>query len=605
MWDGEGFSPSAVSQIETKTLRNALLNNQFTCYTNYHSGTEIISYPWSYRTQSPRDLLHIDVLAAAYSSTSGYPGGLQYGQGYNVMYAINGSTKDFVYGSLGNVGWSVEISMDKQPPASQVQYYYDVNKPAMLEITKQCGWGVTGTVTDSVTGAPVSASVWVNNYYPVYTDPVVGDYHKFMATGYYTMTVTANGYKSKTVSGIIVPPQGTVTTNFQLVPDTGWYAFKLTSCRIPGNNSGDEGYTPGCIGKPDGIPYAMGRNGWVTLDLSDTLYNGPGMDFKVYQSGTTNKSFTVSGSLYLDGPYTTIGTGSGTTAFELPSQLGKLRYLYIKDNGTGSASGTGAGFNLDAIAMITPPLKVSFTANNQTPCAMTSIDFTDQSSGNPVTWEWSFPGAVPSTSNLQNPTGIYYNTPGTYPVTLTISNGVSSLTRTVNAFISVASSPTPQLGNDTLICDNQQLTLDAGATGWAYLWSTGATTQSITVDSTGTGYGTATYWVLVNSSNGCTGSDTIQVTYDECTAIPDQKVPNGITVSPNPASATAKVKISGLAGGHWRILQPGGTVIRSGLVRTNHEQIILDVSLLPQGVMILVAENDHTVITRKIVVVKP
>ena len=160
MWDGEGFSPSAVSQPETRALRKGLIEHNFTCYTNLHSGIEIISCPWSYRPQAPRDYEHILLLAAAYSNASGYAGGLQYGQGYNIMYPINGSTKDFQYGSLGSVGWSIEISTDKQPPSSQIQYFYDVNKPAMLEIIRQCGWGISGMVTDSLTGSPVRATVW-------------------------------------------------------------------------------------------------------------------------------------------------------------------------------------------------------------------------------------------------------------------------------------------------------------------------------------------------------------------------------------------------------------------------------------------------------------
>lgn len=133
MWNGEGFSTGACSQPESKALRNCILDNQFVVYTNYHSGTEVIAYPWSYRTDSPPDIVGLNHLAGVYSSSSGYSF-LQYGQGYNIMYAINGSTKDFQYGGLGNIGWSIEISYDKQPPANQVSLYYNLNHPAMTEM---------------------------------------------------------------------------------------------------------------------------------------------------------------------------------------------------------------------------------------------------------------------------------------------------------------------------------------------------------------------------------------------------------------------------------------------------------------------------------------
>ena len=44
--------------------------------------------------------------------------------------------------------------------------------------------------------------------------------------------------------------------------------------------------------------------------------------------------------------------------------------------------------------------------------------FTDLSSGNPTSWNWSFIGGTPNVSSIQNPT-ITYNTEGKYSVSLT------------------------------------------------------------------------------------------------------------------------------------------------------------------------------------------
>lgn len=57
-----------------------------------------------------------------------------------------------------------------------------------------------------------------------------------------------------------------------------------------------------------------------------------------------------------------------------------------------------------------------------------SINFTDLTTGNPTSWSWSFPGGIPSSSSLQNPTDIAYNSPGNYDVTLTASNASGSHT---------------------------------------------------------------------------------------------------------------------------------------------------------------------------------
>lgn len=100
-----------------------------------------------------------------------------------------------------------------------------------------------------------------------------------------------------------------------------------------------------------------------------------------------------------------------------------------------------------------------------------------------------------------------YDAPGGYPVTLTLElNGRFS---PITQFVEIlASDFMVDLGNDTTICVDEILTLDAGEEGIAYTWSTGATSQTIDVDTTGT------YWVEVLSpaGNGCTAVDVITVT---------------------------------------------------------------------------------------------
>ncbi len=602
MWNGEGNSYGAFSQVETKALRNGILDNQFVVYTNYHSGSEVLSYPWSYRAEPPRDYVHINQLAGVYAGASGYPA-LAYGQGYTIMYAINGSTKDFQYGSLGNIGWSIEISIDKQPPASLISYYYNANKPAMIEIIKECGWGVSGMVTDSVTGEPVRASVWVNNYFPVYTDPVVGDYHKFIVPGTYTLKVVANGYQTKTMTNIAVPAQGVAVTDIQLVPAPSHYAFKVTGCQIPGNNFGDEGYTPGALGQPDGIPYALGRNGWIVLDMGDTIFNGPGADFKVIQSGNINKAYTVSGGNNIDGPYTIIGTGSGTTSFDLGAALlTKVRYLQIKDNGTGAASGVGAGFNLDAIEMLTIPLVANFTASTSTPCTMASVNFTDLSTGNPTSWSWSFPGGTPSSSNVQNPVNIRYNTPGIYNVSLSVSNGITMGSATKTGFIHASTPPLVNLGNDTSICAWSTIMLDAGNPGMSYLWSNAATSQTIVADSTGVGYGLRDYWVRVTNPAGCEVTDSIRITFDNCTGIPGTDDRKDVAIFPNPSNGHFMMELHGFANGSWQLWSASGTMVKQSAISLAICRTDVNVRSLPPGIYFLRVQLEDAIVVKKVVI---
>ena len=64
----------------------------------------------------------------------------------------------------------------------------------------------------------------------------------------------------------------------------------------------------------------------------------------------------------------------------------------------------------------------NFTASSTDVNLGSSINFADASYGDIVSWNWTFEGAVPSTSTAQNPSNIIYNTAGDYDVTLTITD---------------------------------------------------------------------------------------------------------------------------------------------------------------------------------------
>lgn len=94
---------------------------------------------------------------------------------------------------------------------------------------------------------------------------------------------------------------------------------------------------------------------------------------------------------------------------------------------------------------------------------------------------------------------ISVNSTGTHQVTVTDGNGCSATSSPVS--ITVSSNPTPTIsaGGPTTFCAGGSVTLTASS-GNNYLWSNGATTQSITVNSSGS------YTVTVGDGNGCSGT---------------------------------------------------------------------------------------------------
>ncbi|MCD4731449.1 MAG: T9SS type A sorting domain-containing protein [Bacteroidales bacterium] len=354
MWDGWGGSTGPCSQVESKALRECVYNNQFVVHTTYHAGTEYISLPWSYRSSQPADWNHINQLAGIYSSSSLYSN-MTYGQGNTGMYAINGSTKDSNYGIQGSISWSMEISYDKIPPTSQIMLYYNRNYPAMLAMIEYAGYGLQGTVTDATSGDPVTGNVFINNYYPTFTDPTAGDYHKYVLPGTYSITIVANGYETQTINNVVVTANSTTTTDFQMQPADGVYVYKFSASQIPDNNEADEGFTPAVIGAPDNINYSIGKYGWCVLDMQNPVIDGPGFDIIVYEGDATPEIFTCYVGETIDGPWISLGAGNGTTEFDMAnSGLTEAQFIKILDDGDGSASVPDAGFDLDAIEALPP-----------------------------------------------------------------------------------------------------------------------------------------------------------------------------------------------------------------------------------------------------------
>ncbi|MFC2101870.1 M14 family zinc carboxypeptidase [Bacteroidota bacterium] len=606
MWGGEGYSPFPFSQPETRILRDLWLEHNFVLYNNFHGGTEVISLPWSYRVSSPPDWTHIQQLASVYSSFSGYPA-LGYGQGCVIMYQIFGATKDFNYGSLGQVGWSMEISNLKEPPASQIPIYYGYNVPAITEMIDRVGRGVNGVITDSLTGSPVKASIFVGSFYPVYSSATLGDYHKYMMAGTYSITVKASGYQTKTITGITVPPQGAVTTNIQLSPSPGRYAYRTIVTEIPffpsSGNYSDESYVPGIIGPPDSINYSLGRSGYIVIDMGDTIFDGTGNDIKVIEGDTTAEGYYCHVSETMDGPWINLGSATGTSGFDLSAgPASGIRYIKITDDGDGLININDAGFDLDAIEILTPPLIADFYAGNSEPCVGDGVSFYDASTGNPTSWLWHFPGGTPSSSTDENPTGIVYSAEGDYSVTLSVINPFTQRTITKENVIHVGNSIVVQLGADTLLCPWESVTLDAGNDGSLYEWSNGATTQTITVDSTTFGLGEHTIWVYVTSNGSCEASDTIQVSIDACTAVNDPIPSTSATIFPNPNSGTFYLTLNNIEKGICEILSLDGKVVFTSMVDNQTAARKISLPHLNKGMYILRIRSDNQSVIEKLII---
>jgi gliding motility-associated-like protein len=150
----------------------------------------------------------------------------------------------------------------------------------------------------------------------------------------------------------------------------------------------------------------------------------------------------------------------------------------------------------------------NFTANVTSGCAPLTVTFTDQSSGNPTSWNWEFSNGT--LSSAQNPV-VSFATPGTYSVKLVVqnANGISEIERI--DYITVFPSPTANFASNlTLGCvpttiqfTDQSTTPVGSIVGWEWDFGDGGTSTAQNPSHLYNNVGFYTVTLTVTSSTGC------------------------------------------------------------------------------------------------------
>ncbi len=166
--------------------------------------------------------------------------------------------------------------------------------------------------------------------------------------------------------------------------------------------------------------------------------------------------------------------------------------------------------------------------------------------------------------------------------------------------------PEVDLGTDMTVCANEIIILDAGNPGASYLWSTGETTQTIEVDTTGVGIGMLEVSVEVIDMNTCTNVDDIVIVFDDCTGISELSQKWSVEVFPNPSNGAFSVKINSLNS------EPVSLVVFNTLGKEVFKQenisirfsktIEFDLSNNPEGIYLLNIKGNGINMMRKIII---
>jgi len=204
----------------------------FTMGANGHGGIALINYPWDAWNTNQKITADHDwwqriswdyANSAQANSPAGYFTGESGVTNGGDWYIVNGSRQDFLNYERNIREVTIEWSDEKRLSVDMLNPVWDYNKEAMLNYTEQILYGFRGIITDACSGEPiVGAKVEIASHdmdnSEVYSFAPIGNYHRLIDGGTYTVTFSADGYNNKE---IIVTTQDNQSTRIdvELIPD--------------------------------------------------------------------------------------------------------------------------------------------------------------------------------------------------------------------------------------------------------------------------------------------------------------------------------------------------------------------------------------------------
>lgn len=154
---------------------------------------------------------------------------------------------------------------------------------------------------------------------------------------------------------------------------------------------------------------------------------------------------------------------------------------------------------------------------DSTACANEVLTASAQPNEFETTSRWELPGALPASVSGAAAT-FRYEQPGVYEVRHIIS--LLGCQDTAVQQVTIDSAPDFTLGPDTSICEGQRLLLDSGLPddGTALLWSDGSTAPTLLATQPGL------YTLAALSSNGCTATDSLRLSFSPPPPLPQDTV---------------------------------------------------------------------------------
>jgi PKD repeat protein len=325
--DGNAWQP------ETVAFMNFAGFNSFTMAANFHGGAEVVNYPWDTWSKLTADDAWWYYVSREYADTVHQNAPASYMNFQNngvtngyAWYEVNGGRQDYMNYFRNCREVTIELSDTKLLPENQLITYWNYNYRSLLNYIEESGYGLHGLVTDSMSGQPLNAKVYISGFDKdsshVYTDPQVGDYHRLLKGGIYTLTYSAVGYASKTFT-VQVADKQTKILDVQLYNGRLQTNFKADSTTVSvGTPSSSSDQNPLVTYQQPGI-YAV-KLVVTRTGATDSLIRNHYIEVKPWYI-MANKTYTVCDAHFFDtgGPYSQYAENENSVITFYPGELTK------------------------------------------------------------------------------------------------------------------------------------------------------------------------------------------------------------------------------------------------------------------------------------------
>ena len=222
-------TPNTVKQKETLSMVEFLREHRFSLSANFHSGAEVVNYPWDSRWWLHADDEWFYDISRKYADTvhlyspAGYMTFMDNGvtNGYE-WYSINGGRQDFVTYELQGREVTIELHNKYVTPESQLNSIWQYNYRSFLGYLENALYGIHGYIRDKESGNPVPARIFIEGHDKdsshIYSDTLTGRFTRMLSPGEYDLQIKAKGYVDVEIDDVIVYEDQVTNLDVEMVP---------------------------------------------------------------------------------------------------------------------------------------------------------------------------------------------------------------------------------------------------------------------------------------------------------------------------------------------------------------------------------------------------